>query len=215
MNMVVHEPTIKKPTNPNYVGMLLDYYLTSFEISREIVYGKGQNKTVDFFLKKDNELVLVEVKQSGIFSNAKFLGDHRCASNNLKNSVGKAIEQIRVTKNLMANGLQELSAYKNCSVVHSLVVLYDHLYNANSICKDLLRPEYGKLDDVSIINISELESFLDMQRQNQDFIEILKNKSVNYPTFDFNELWSHFYKNRVDNKTFLKKYYEQVMPQKA
>ena len=198
----------------NYVGMLLDYYLTSFEISREIVYGKGQNKTVDFFLKKDNELVLVEVKQSGIFSNAKFLGDHRCASNNLKNSVGKAIEQIRVTKNLMANGLLELSAYKNCNVVHSLVVLYDHLYNANSICKDLLKSEYGKLDDVSIINISELESFLDLQNQNQDFIEILKNKAVNYPTYDFNELWAHAYKDRIDNKTFLKKYYKQVEPTK-
>ena len=197
-----------------YVGMFFDFYLTSFDISREIVYGNRQNRTVDFFLKKDNELVLVEVKQSGIFSNAKFLGDHRCASNNLKNSVGKAIEQIKVTKNLIANGLQELSAYKNCVVVHSLVVLYDHLYNANSICKDLLRPEFGNLDDISVINISELESFLDLQNQNQDFIEILKNRAINYPTYDFNELWAHVYKDRIDNKTFLKKYYKQVMPAK-
>lgn len=160
-------------------------------------------------------MILVEVKQSGIFSNAKFLGDHHCASNNLKNSVGKAIKQIRVTKSLIANGLQELSAFKNCTIVHSLVVLYDRLYNANSICKDLLRPEFGNLDDISVINISELESFLDLQNQNQDFIEILKNRAINYPTYDFNELWAHFYKNRVDNKMFLKKYYEQVMPQKA
>lgn len=198
-----------------YVGMLFDFYLTSFDISREILYENRQNRTVDFFLKKDNELILIEVKQSGIFSNAKFLGDHHCALNNLKNSVGKAIKQIRVTKSLIANGLQELSTFKNCTIVHSLVVLYDRLYNANSICKDLLRPEFGNLDDISVINISELESFLDLQNQNQDFIEIQKNRAINYPTYDFNELWAHFYKNRVDNKMFLKKYYEQVMPQKA
>lgn len=195
-----------------YVGMLFDFYLTSFDVSRENFYGKQQNRTVDFFLKKDNELILVEVKQSGIFSNAKFLGDHHSALNDLKNSVGKAIKQIRVTKNLIANGLQELSAFKNCTIVHSLIVLYDRLYNANSICKDLLKTEYGNLDDISVINISELESFLGLQNQNQDFIEILKNKAVNYPTYDFNEMWACAYKNRVDSKTFLKKYYEQVMP---
>lgn len=78
----------------------------------------------------------------------------------------------------------------------------------------MLKSEYGKLDDVSIINISELESFLDLQNQNQDFIEILKNKAVNYPTYDFNELWAHAYKDRIDNKTFLKKYYKQVEPTK-
>jgi hypothetical protein len=76
----------------------------------------------------------------------------------------------------------------------------------------LLKSEYGNLDDISVINISELESFLELQNVKQDFIEILKNKCNNYPSFDFNELWAYAYKDRVDNKTFLKKYYEQVMP---
>lgn len=198
-----------------YVGMLLEFYLKSFEISKEIVYGKQQKKTVDYFLKKDKELVLVEVKQSGIFANAKYLGDHHCALNDLKKNVGKAIKQIRTTQNLIKNGQAELSAYKECSVVHNLIVVNDRLYNANSICKDLLKPEHGDLSDISFINISELESLLEIQDENQDLLEILKNKVEHFPSYDFNELWAHEYKERTDGARFLRKYYGQIFPERG
>lgn len=197
----------------NYVGSLLNFYVKNRNISRAIKYGSKKNpkETVDFLVRKERTLILIEVKQASIYAEAQYTGNLDQIKANLRKTVGKAVEQLRITENLLKNGEKSLCAYHDCSQIKKLIVLNSPLYNANNICKMLL-DEMGKsAADVSIINISEFETLLDLQSETQDLWEMLEMKeSEEYKEFDFNEFFHYAYPDRSDKAEFLKIYFRQI-----
>jgi hypothetical protein len=125
-----------------YVGEYLSEYLPSYEIVSEIEFGpkKARVKSVDYFVKKGNTLILIEVKQSSIFAAAKFGGTIDDISDSLSSNIEKAIKQLNLTfQNLKI--FSEFSQFSSCSDVLKLVVVGDPLYNANNIIKLILESE--------------------------------------------------------------------------
>lgn len=197
----------------NYVGSLLNFYVKNRNISRAIKYGSKKNpkETVDFLVRKERTLILIEVKQASIYAEAQYTGNLDLIKANLRKTVLKAVEQLRITENLLKNGEKSLSVYHDCDQIKKLIVLNSPLYNANNICKMLL-DEMGKsAADVSIINISEFETLLDLQSETQDLWEMLEMKeSEEYKEFDFNEFFHYAYPDRSDKAEFLKIYFRQI-----
>lgn len=197
----------------NYVYALLNFYVRNRSISRAIKYGpkKEPKETVDFLVKKNRTLILIEVKQASIYAKAQYTGNLDIIKANLRMTVGKAVEQLRITENLLKNGEKSLCAYHDCDKIKKLVVLNNPLYNANNICKMLFDDMGKNAADVSIINISEFETLLDLQSDTQDLWEMLEKKdSEEYKDFDFNEFFHYAYPDRNDNTEFLKIYFEQI-----
>ena len=154
---------------------------------------------------------MIEVKQASIYAEAQYTGNLDLIKANLRKTVGKAVEQLRITENLLKNGEKSLCVYHDCNQIKKLIVLNSPLYNANNICKMLL-DEMGKsAADVSIINISEFETLLDLQSETQDLWEMLEMKeSGEYKDFDFNEFFHYAYPDRSDKAEFLKIYFRQI-----
>ena len=197
----------------NYIYTLLGFYVKNRSVARAIKYGSKKNpkETVDFLLKKDRTLILIEVKQASIYAEAQYTGNLDLLKVNLHRTVGKAVEQLRITENLLKNGEKSLCAYHDCNQIKKLIVLNSPLYNANNICKILLDDMGKSAADVSIINISEFETLLDLQSETQDLWEMLEKKeSGEYKDFDFNEFFHYAYPDRSNNTVFLKNYFNQI-----
>ena len=60
----------------DYVYALLDFYVKNRDVSRAIKYGSKKNpkETVDFLVKKDRTLILIEVKQASLYAKAQYTG---------------------------------------------------------------------------------------------------------------------------------------------
>lgn len=197
----------------DYVYALLDFYVKNRDVSRAIKYGSKKNpkETVDFLVKKDRTLILIEVKQASLYAKAQYTGYLNFLKEDLQRTVGKAIEQLRKTENLLNNGDKSLWKYHDCNRIKKLIVLNSPLYNANNICKMLLNDMGKDAADVSIINISEFEMLLDLQSETQDLWEMLEKKEYGeYKNFDFNDFYHYAYPDRSDNAAFLKIYFNQI-----
>ena len=88
----------------------------------------------------------------------------------------------------------------------------DPLYNANDICRKIISKEGVTLDDTYMINVSDLEDFLDLQIDCQDFWNVLAEKKTNFENFDFKEYLRQKYDYSKLEHHFLEKYYKEVLP---
>lgn len=196
-----------------YVGELLKESLGSFEIFPEIEYGpkKAKKKSVDFFIKKGTTLILVEVKQSSVFADAKFTGKREAIAKSFSTNIVKSIAQLRNTEKDIFN-VPELVTFKACSSIIKMVVVADPLYNANSFAKALLLSE-NNIDakDIDFINITDLEIILDLQEESQSFFELLLSKHFTDNDMDFNEYILKTYPNKDRNLRFIKKLYNSAI----
>jgi hypothetical protein len=175
-----------------YVKSIFQSCLKSWGIEGEIIYDlKNKKKTVDIFLYKEDKLILVEVKQSSIYSEAK----NNCTiieiKKDLKQTLNKGVKQILNTEQLIKNQkIQALLKFKDVRYIQRLIVTYLPLKQANSSIKPLIKEEivdYPDDHDFHIINIQELELFLSAQQVSESIFDLLHFKEINRPNQEFNE----------------------------
>jgi hypothetical protein len=189
-----------------YVGQLLHYYCSSWKVIPEIMYKKqGQIvHSVDWLITKDTAMVLIEVKQSSIFLEAKQRPSINLIESDLRKTVFKAIEQLdRTEKDIISKKYKELAEFAGISKFVKIVVINDPLYNANMIVKDVLK---NKIRDMSfqIINIGDFETILSCQNPAESLFKIIEYKSLYYNKMDFNEYICHQYPSASTSIEFLR-----------
>jgi len=198
-----------------YVGILLSEHLQSWTVKESIKFGKSQDETIDWFVRKGNKLILIEVKQSSIFFNAKNSKDIELYKDDLNKTVFKAVKQLKSTKSMIQDqSIDELKEYFDVEEFELVVVLNDPLYNANSCMAWIVEEELGvKTNDYHIININDLERILDQQLHGETFFDDLqfKNKDENFSHYDFKEFVIERYSNDSE-LSFLKAKYDEHLP---
>ena len=93
-----------------------------------------------------------------------------------------------------------------------MIVVNDPLYNANDLCRKIISNSGLIVNDIYVINISDLEDFLDLQKPKQDFWSVLKNKQNGRENYDFKEYLSEHYDYSQKDNRFLEKFYREVIP---
>jgi len=196
-----------------YVGRLLKEHFDTWEIVPEIKYKKSKaihQDSVDWFLLKEDKLIVIEVKQSSIFLQSKKYAHLTNIHDDLKKTVIKAASQIRTTiEDVRSKKYKELSKFSAVREIQSLVVLGDPLYNANNLVKDLIKDECTDVD-FQIINIGDLERLLANQKDGETLFDVLSYKRLKYPETDFKEYIIEMYPNGNKTNGFLKKYYFEL-----
>jgi hypothetical protein len=167
-----------------YIGRLLKFYFSTWSVIPEIKYKikKVDHDTVDWFVKKDDKLILIEVKQSSIFLDTKVTGSLELIKNDLQKTLNKAAVQLKRTEeHILSKKYPELDIFSGIKDFIKIIVVNDPFYNANIVGKKLIQK---LLDDSNfnfeIINITDFESFLENQQESETMFEVLFMKSLNY-----------------------------------
>ena len=173
-----------------YIGKLLRYYFNTWKVIPEIKYKKEGRKvqdSVDWFIKKDDKMIMIEVKQSSIFLKAKQNPSIPEIISDLKKTVIRAVEQLNATEeDIRVNNHPELCEFNNVKSFVKLIVVNDPLYNANYLVKKIMSKEVTDLK-FQIININEFEILLSNQKKSESLFDILCRKTVEDNEMDFNE----------------------------
>lgn len=196
-----------------YVGKLLKESVNTDCVVCEFKYDKKQNSTPDWMVIEDNACIFIEVKQGGLYLDAKLWGDVKTTKEDLNKTVGAGVQQLWKFEQAVYSGkFSELSFLSNIKEFHRLIVSYDNLYFANSLLRDMIRENFVK-DGVSIppeynwqiISIDELEAVLGMH--GKDLLNFLKQKQANIDDeqLDFNDYLGRNYADRDPSHPYLKR----------
>jgi len=191
-----------------YVGRLLDYHFKTWDVLPEITYkpSKSEVQSIDWFILKGDQLIIIEVKQSSVFLKTKSSGSLTQLYNDLEKTLIKAIEQIDRTANEVTTQKHiEFNVFKEVKYIQGLIVVYDPFFQANSIGKDIIAKSYTANTPYQIISISDLEDFLALQIDSENMFDVLNLKSAddNYNKTDFKEFLLSTYPKPIQLK-FLK-----------
>lgn len=194
-----------------YVGELLRFYFHSWDVISEIKYKKRKGNvqdSADWFVKKDNKLVIIEVKQSSIFLKSKQNPSMEVIVSDLKKTIIKAIDQLSVTEiDIKEKKYPELDIFNNIDSFVKLIVINDPLFNANFLVKTLLK---NKIEDLTfqIININDFETILSSQSHAESLFDVLYYKSLENNEMDFNEYIYKIFPDAQSDIQFLKPTWE-------
>jgi len=188
-----------------YVGELLKFYFKKWQVIPEIKYKKkkGQQDSVDWFVRKDDKLIMIEVKQSSIFIGSKYKPSMKSLVSDLEKTVMHAVEQLNISESdIKENRYPELSKFSDIRTFVKLVVINDPLFNANFLLKSILK---NKVDDIAfqIININDFEALLSCQKHSESLFAILFYKSIEHNEIDFNEYICNVYPDARSDIEFL------------
>jgi hypothetical protein len=186
-----------------YVGELLRDALGRSNVLEERKYrvGKQEKLTPDWLIIDGDHCFLVEVKQSGLYLNAKMWGDIETVKGDLSKSIGAGVQQLwKFEQEARSDRYPELHFLSNVKEFSRIIVSYDHLYFSNSILRDRVRERFVD-DSINIpadyhwhvISIDELEFVLGMHGSN--FLKLLRTKQT------------HLTDDRLDFGDYLGKYY--------
>ena len=173
-----------------YVGELLHFYFHNWDVIPEIKYKKGKGKfqdSADWFVTKDDKLIIIEVKQSSIFLKSKQNPSMDVITSDLRKTVIKAVKQLSVTeRDIKEKKYPELKIFENIDSFLKLIVINDPLFNANFLVKTILKKE---VEDITfqIININDFETILSSQSHAESLFDVLYFKSLEDNEMDFNE----------------------------
>ncbi|MGD0596855.1 MAG: hypothetical protein ABSA64_04945 [Sedimentisphaerales bacterium] len=197
-----------------YIGELLKYYFKTWKVIPEIKYKKEGRKiqdSVDWFIKKDNKLIMIEVKQSSIFLKAKQEPSVQEIISDLKKTIIRAVEQLNTTEeDIKTNKYPELCEFDNINSFVKIIVVHDPLYNANYLVKKIMSKEVADLK-FQIININEFEILVSNQKQSESLFDILKRKADEDNEMDFNEYILKIFPTATSNIEFLKPIWERFI----
>lgn len=190
-----------------YVGELLRFYFHSWDVIPEIKYKKRKGNvqdSADWFVKKDNKLIIIEVKQSSIFLKSKQNPSMEVIISDLKKTIIKAIDQLGVTeRDIKEKRYPELELFDNIDSFVKLIVINDPLFNANFLVKTLLKNEIEDLT-FQIININDFETILSSQSHAESLFDVLYYKSLVDNEMDFNEYIYNIFPDAQSDIQFLK-----------
>jgi hypothetical protein len=172
----------------DYVGRLLNAHFRSWKVISEVRYKKGRNTvdSVDWIVWRHDKLILIEVKQSSIFLRTKKTGSIDSYKQDCRKTLSKAFDQLQRTKADIESGLfSELMFAKDVKSVEMVCVVADPLYFGN-----MLLPKLGEEHpSMHVINISDFEDLLDIQRNDQKlhYLLLKKGKCSKLRAMDFRE----------------------------
>jgi|APSaa5957512535_1039671.scaffolds.fasta_scaffold51893_1 hypothetical protein len=194
-----------------YVGELLRFYFHSWDVIPEIKYKKRKRNlqdSADWFVKKDNKLIIIEVKQSSIFLKSKQNPSMDAIISDLRKTIIKAIDQLSVTeRDIKEKKYPELTTFENIDSFVKLIVINDPLFNANFLVKTILKNEIEDLT-FQIININDFETILSSQSQAESLFDVLYYKSLEDNEMDFNEYIYKIFPDAQSDIEFLKPIWE-------
>lgn len=197
-----------------YIGILLTAHFKKWRVTPEIYYQKDKNRvaTVDWLVQRGCNLILIEVKQSSIYLSAKNEGNIDELKKGINQNIIKAIDQLEKTEeDIYSKKYQELKQFDKIKNIQKLIIIFDPLYFGNLIVNFLF-------DDIlirkktHIINLSNFESLLEVQKKSENLFYILGSK-MNSKTInmDFTEfLYDKYKKCHVSNK-FLLKHFDKLL----
>jgi hypothetical protein len=196
-----------------YVGELLKTALGESFVMGEFKYktGKEESLTPDWMVIDRGSCLLIEVKQAGLYLEAKMWGGIETIKHDLSKSVAAGVRQLWKFEEAACGGLRpELAMLSEIKNFDRIVVSYDDLYFSNSIIRDRIRERFVE-DGTSIpaeyhwhvISIDELEGVLGMHGPN--FLGFLKEKRLNAENdrLDFRDYLGRFYPDRDPTNPYL------------
>jgi hypothetical protein len=196
-----------------YVGALLKDALGGAHVLAELKYkvGREEKLTPDWMVIDGDRCLLVEVKQAGLYLDAKMWGEIETVKEDLSKSVGAGVRQLwNFEQAVRSNRHPDLAFLSGIKDFDRIVVLYDHLYFSNSILRDRVRERFVE-DGVSIpadfhwhvASIDELEIVLGMHGSN--FLSLLKEKQLNNDDdrLDFGDYLSKYFADRNATNPYL------------
>ena len=173
-----------------YVGELIKFYFKTWEIIPEIKYKKGKHNfqdSIDWFILKDDKLIMIEVKQSSLFLKSKYNPSIKGIKSDLKKTIIEGVKQLEVSeKDIKSQKYLDLQKFNNVTSFVKLVVVNDPIYNANFIVKTLMKDEVDNLN-FQVININEFETLLSNQNEAESLFDTLYFKGIKYNEMDFKE----------------------------
>lgn len=186
-----------------YVGLLLKKAVGDSNVQREWRYGakKYPKDTPDWFVIQNGTAVLIEVKQSGLYLNAKKWGQLGEIQKDLTQNIGAGVHQMWEFENDIRNGLCTAPDWLNgIEITEKLVVTYDRSYFLNSVLRDEIRQLYPTISESfhwHSISVEELEYFLGIAGIN--LMDYLKEKRLDTEgdRMDFRDYYSR--KSSQDN----------------
>ncbi len=149
-----------------YIGLLLKKTFGEDNVKPEWKYGGKKNlkDTPDWFVIQSNSVILIEVKQAGLYLNAKKWGEPKDVQDNLTKSIGSGVHQMYEFEHDLENDIcLRPDWFDNLLISERIVVTYDRSYFLNSILRDEIRqlyPSISKSYHWHTIAVEELEYFL-------------------------------------------------------
>jgi len=191
-----------------YVGKLLKDALGEGLVFGEFKYksGKEEKLAPDWMVIDGDQCLLVEVKQAGLYLEAKMWGEIETVKEDLSKSVGAGVQQLwNFEQAVRGERHPELEMFSGIKEFTRIVVSYNDLYFSNSIVRDRIRERF--VDDGAhisanyhwhVMSIDELEGVLGMHGRH--FLGLLKEKQLNKED------------DRLDFGDYLGRYYPELDP---
>lgn len=203
------------PVFQEYVGLLLKKIFGEANVQQEWRYGskKYSKNTPDWFVIQNGIAVLIEVKQSGLYLNAKKWGELEEIQKALTNNIGDGVNQMWEFEQDLKSGLYTVPDWlKNIEITERLVVTYDRSYFLNSILRDEVRQLYPSISGTyhwHTIAVEELEYFLGIVGTN--FIDALAEKRLDPEgdSMDFKDYYSRKYSKDSCKNPYLCSIYDK------
>ena len=198
----------------DYIGVLLKAHFKKWNIVAEIEYKKGNTKiaSVDWFIQRGDNIILIEVKQSSIFLPAKNSGNIENLKDNINKNIIKAIDQLEKSeKDITSKEHEELKMFNKAKNFQKLIIIADPLYFGNFIVNGLFDNILIK-KRTHIINISDFESLIDLQKKHENLFYLLEakmtgdNKHKDFTEFIFEKYGNCHTVNKFLIKNFDKYY---------
>jgi len=198
-----------------YVGLLLKKTFGEENVQCAWKYGSKSHRkdTPDWYVIQNGLVVLIEVKHSGLYLDAKQWGNLEDIQKNLKNTIGAGVHQMWELEEDIESGLCTTPDwFTNLKITERLVITYDRSYFLNYILRDEIRQLYSSIPATyhwHTIAVEELEYFLGIV--GTDFIEALTEKRLDPDSdrMDFRDYYSRKYPHGNFNNPYLDSVYDK------
>ena len=198
-----------------YVGLLLQKAVGELNVQKEWRYfvKKNPKDTPDWFVIQNGTAVLIEVKQSGLYLNAKKWGRLGDIKDDLKRNIGAGVHQMWKFEDDIRKGLCTVPDWlKGIEITERLVVTYDRPYFVNSVLRDEIRQLYPTIPESfhwHSISVEELEYFLGIASIN--LMDALKEKRLDTEgdRMDFKDYYSRKYSQDNCRNPYLYSVYDR------
>ena len=198
-----------------YVGLLLKKTFGEENVQCAWRYGSKRypKDTPDWYVIQNGLVVLIEVKHSGLYLDAKQWGNLENIQKDLKKTIGAGVHQMWEFEKDIESGLCTTPDwFNNIKITERLVITYDRSYFLNYIVRNEIRQLYSSIPETyhwHTIAVEELEYFLGIVGTN--FIEALTEKRLDPDSdlMDFRDYYSRKYPHGNFNNPYLDSIYDK------
>ncbi|MCK4305989.1 MAG: hypothetical protein KAY24_17250 [Candidatus Eisenbacteria sp.] len=207
------------PVFQHYVGTLFREELPAEQVKDEWRYGSPKKDTPDFLIMDSDRVVLVEVKQGGLYLATKMSGCEAQVKKDVLKTYAAAVTQLwRFEKDVASGQYAELTTLAPLDTVERVIVTYDRSYFLNSLLRkhilDSARemaPDLPESFHCHVISVEELEAVL--PRCNTGFSSLLeqKRRDMQNDSMDFRDYISRLSTGTNVRNRFLGKMWDSFI----